>query len=71
MLVICFVFAPMDYCNAVFAGLPRCDLNRLKATVQLIAAARQFDHVKPLLRARHWLPIEQRIAFKLSVMVSK
>jgi len=49
-------------------GLPRCDLNRLQsiqnAAVRLIVGARQFDHVTPLLQARHWLPIEQRITFK-------
>ena len=75
MLVTCFVFARLDYCNAEFAGLPRCDLDRLQsiqnAAVRLIAGARQFDHVTPLLKARHWLPIEQRIIFKLSVMMYK
>ena len=73
MLVTCFVFAWLDYCNAEFAGLPRCDLNRLQsiqnAAVRLIAGASQFDHVTPLLQARHWLPIEQRIVFKLGVMM--
>jgi hypothetical protein len=75
MLVTCFVFARLDYCNAVFAGLPRCDLDRLQsiqnAAVRLIAGARQFDHVTPLLQAQHWLPIEQRIVFKLCVMMYK
>ena len=75
MLVTCFVFARLDYCNAVFTGLPRCDLDRLhfiqNAAVRLIAGASQFDHVTPLLQARHWLPIEQRIVFKLSVMMYK
>jgi len=74
-LVTCFVFARLGYCNAVFTGLPRCDLNRLKsiqnAAVRLITGARQFHHVTPLQQARHWLPIEQRITFKLSVMIYK
>jgi len=33
--------------------------------------SRHFDHVTPLLQARHWLPIEQRITFKLSVTMYK
>jgi len=74
-LVTCFVFAWLDYCNAVFTGPPRCELNRLQsiqnAAVLLIAGARQFDHVTPLLQTQHWLPIEQRITFKLSVMMYK
>ena len=65
----------LDYYNAMFPGLPRCDLDRLQsiqnAAVRLIAGARQFGHVTPLLQARHWLPIEQRIVFKLGVMMYK
>ena len=53
MLVACFVFARLEYCNAMFAGLPRCDLDRLQsiqnAAVRLIVGASQFDHVTPLL----------------------
>jgi len=63
-------------CSLVFlTGLPRCNLIRLQsiqnAAVRLIAGVRQFDHMTPLLQARHWLPIEQRITFKLSVMMYK
>ena len=69
------MFTRLDYCNAVFAGLPRCDLDRLQsiqnAAVRFIAGASQFDHVTPLLQARHWLPIEQRIGLKLGVMMYK
>ena len=54
MLVTCFVYARLDYCNAMFAGLPRCDLDRLQsiqnAAVRLISGARQFDHVTPFLQ---------------------
>ena len=59
----------------MFTGLPCCDLEWLQsiqnAAVRLIAGARQCDHVTPLLQARHWLPIEQRIVFKLGVMMYK
>jgi len=37
----------------------------------VIAGAGQFDKVTPLLQARHWLQIEQRITFKGSVMMYK
>jgi len=74
-LVTCFIFARLDYCNAMFAGLPRCDVDRLQAVqnaaVRLIAGARRYDHVTPLLRDSHWLPVAQRIQFKLAIMVFK
>jgi len=41
------------------------------AAVRLIAGARKIDHVTPLLRERHWLPVKQRITFKVAVMTYK
>jgi len=59
----------------MFTGLPRYELDRLQAVqnvaVRLSAGARKFDHVTPLLRERHWLPVEQCITFKMAVMTNK
>jgi len=59
----------------MFTSLPRYELNRLQAAqnaaVGLIVGARKFDHVTPLLRERHWLPVEQRITYKMAVMTYK
>ena len=75
MLVTCFVFARLDYCNAMFAGLPRCDIDPQQAVqnaaVRLVAGASKFDHATPLLRERHWLPVWQRINFKIAVLMFK
>jgi len=75
MLVTCFISARLDYCNAAFAGLPHRDLDRLQsvqnAAVRLISGARKYDHVTPLLFERHWLPVYQRVVFKLCVMTFK
>ncbi len=52
MFVACFVFACLDYCNAVLTWLPRCDLDGQQAVqnaaVKLAAGTRKFDHVTPL-----------------------
>ena len=75
MLVTCFVFVRLDYCNATLVDLPRCELNRLQAVqnaaVRLVAGASRFDHVTPLLRERHWLPVHLRVTYKLTVLVFK
>ena len=75
VLVTCFVFVRLDYCNATLVDLPRCELNRLQAVqnaaVRLVAGASRFDHVTPLLRERHWLPVHLRVTYKLAVMVFK
>ena len=74
-LVTCLIFAWLDYCNTVFASRSRREINRLQsvqnAPVRLVAGARKYDHVTPLLLERHWLPIEQRVLFKLGVTMFK
>jgi len=63
----------VDYCNAVLAGLPQCELDRVQSVVnaaaRLSADARRYDHVAPLLMDLHWLPVPQRIQYKLSVLM--
>ncbi len=37
----------------------------------LTAEARKFDHVTPLLRDRHSLPVQQRVTFETAVIMYK
>jgi hypothetical protein len=73
MLVTSLVHSRLDYCNVVFAGLPSCDMRRLQSvlnsSVRLVAGARKYDHVTPLLRDHHWLPIVERVEYKLCTLV--
>lgn len=72
-LVVALVLSRLDYCNAVFAGLPAAQLNRLQSVLN--AAARVIFrtgwrcHVTPLLRELHWLRVPERVTFKLCTMV--
>jgi len=70
------VHSRLDYCNVVFSGLPACDIQRpqsvlISVAVRLVTNALRRDHVTPLLRERHWLSIQQRIDYKLCVMVHR
>jgi len=33
--------------------------------------SQQFDHIMPVLRELHWLPIRKRIVYKLAAMIYK
>jgi len=39
------------------------------AAARFVTGARRRDHVTPVLRELHWLPVRQRIRFKTAVMV--
>ena len=72
-MVVSLVLQRLDYGNATLIGLPAYQLSRLQsvlnAAARLVLSRRKYDHVTPLLQELHWLRIEQRIEFKLSVFV--
>jgi len=41
------------------------------AAARLVTGTRGRDHITPVLRQHHWLPVRQRVNFKLAVLVFK
>jgi len=37
----------------------------------LVLCGRKYEHITPLLKELHWLPVEQRIAFKILLLTFK
>jgi len=72
-LVVSLVFSRFDYCNATLAGLPKSTIAPLQrvqnAAARLVVRLGPYDHVTATLKDRHWLPIKQRILFKLCVLM--
>jgi len=68
-LVTSLVLSRLDYCNSVLAELPASILAPLQrvlhAAARLVNGLRPHDHVSPTLKELHWLPIEQRVDYKL------
>src|SRR5664279_3562569 len=72
-LVSAFVLSRLDYCHALLIGLPASTLAPLQrvmnAAARLVCDLKPRDHVTSSLRTLHWLPVKQRIDFKLCVLV--
>ena len=71
-LVSCFVLRCLDYCNSLLADLPTESINKLpNCAARLVLGMRKRAHITPALKSLHWLPISQRIHYKLSLLCYK
>ena len=76
MLVCSFICSRIDYWNAVFAGLPRSTTNHLDSVLydaaRMISGRSKHDHITSVLRDElHWLPVPQRVIYKLCLTTYK
>ena len=73
MLVHAFVMCRLDNCNYLLYGLPKYLIHRLQlvqnCAARLILCSSKYDRITPLLRELHWLPVEQRIVFKILLLI--
>ena len=74
-LVHALVTSRLDHSNALLYGLNDYLIQRLQyvmnAAAKVITCKRKFDHVTPLLIELHWLPVRQRIVFKILLYTFK
>lgn len=71
-LVHAFVSSRLDYCNALLIGIPCRSLQKLQyiqnCAARILMRVRKNQHITPILRNLHWLPVNFRVDYKICLL---
>ena len=76
-LISAFALFRINYCNSLIAGCPKQLIHKLQKfqnnAARLICRTLKvfFFYISPVLHTLHWLPVEQRIKYKLLLLAFK
>ena len=65
----------LDYCNALLSGAPAATFHKLQRAqhnlARVVCQSRGRTDARPLLHSLHWLPVRQRVTYKLAALTHK
>ena len=74
-LMVALVLSHLDYANSLLGGLPKSSINKMQVVQNMAAKItlghRKYDSASRCLFQLHWLPIKERIEYKIISLVHK
>ena len=74
-MINCYIISRLDCCNSLLYGAKGYNISKLQPcqnnAARMLSFRRKFDHIIPVLKVKHWLPVEQRIEYKVLLLTYK
>ena len=74
-MINCSITSRVGYCNSLLYGGKGYNISQLQLcqnnVARMLSLRRKFDHITPVLKDLHWLPVEQRIEYKVLLLTYK
>lgn len=65
----------LDYGNSLLYGIPDDQIKRLQkvqnTAARILTRTGKYDHITPVLKSLHWLPVKKRIQYKILLLTFK
>ena len=73
IIIQAIILSKLDYCNLLLAGNSQQQITKLQQiqniACQIIYIIRKFDHISEKMKDLHWHKINERITYKVSVIM--